>query len=196
MRKAEKTRKHIVEVAASIFNKKGFAGTSLSDLTEAIGLTKGSIYGNFASKEEVAVEAFQFAVEKMRSELTAAAKAKKSPIEQLFGIIDYMSTYVLNPPVPGGCILLNTAVEADDNNPVMKERVATELKKMVENITRLLKKAEASGEIVLRGRDVRTIAYALFCALEGGVMMSRVQHSTKPMQEVSNFWKSYINSLV
>ena len=52
--RSEKTRQLIIETAAPIFNKKGYAGTSLSDLTQATGLTKGSIYGNFKNKDEVA----------------------------------------------------------------------------------------------------------------------------------------------
>ncbi len=194
MSKAEQTKKYIIEVAASVFNKKGFAGTTMSELTSATGLTKGSIYGNFATKEEVAVEAFQYAVAKMRSELNTAAKTYQSPLDQLMGIIDYLRTYVLQPPVPGGCILLNTAVEADDNNPVLKGRVAAELKKTVDTIHGLLKKAVSTGEIVCNC-DTRTIAYNIFCAIEGAVMMSRVQNSTKPMQEISTFWKQYLNAL-
>ncbi len=194
MSKAEKTKKYIVEVAASVFNKKGFAGTTMSDLTTATGLTKGSIYGNFTTKEEVAVEAFQYAVAKMRTEVHAAAKVSKSPLEQLMGIIDYLRTYVLNPPVPGGCVLLNTAVEADDNNPALKGHVAAELKKTVDTMAKLLHKAVAAGEII-QECEPRTLAYNIFCAIEGAVMMSRVQGSTKPMQEISNFWKEYLYSL-
>lgn len=194
MSKAEQTKKYIIEVAAPVFNKKGFAGTTMSELTAATGLTKGSIYGNFSTKEEVAVEAFQYAVAKMRAELNAVTKLYQSPLEQLIGIIDYLRTYVLQPPVPGGCVLLNTAVEADDNNPVLKGRVSGELKKIVDTIHGLLKKAVAAGEIV-RDCETRTLAYNIFCAIEGAVMMSRVQNSTKPMQEVSAFWKQYLDTL-
>ncbi len=59
MNKAERTRHFIIEKAAPIFNTKGYAGTSLSDMTEATGLTKGSIYGNFADKDEVALACFE-----------------------------------------------------------------------------------------------------------------------------------------
>jgi TetR/AcrR family transcriptional regulator, transcriptional repressor for nem operon len=58
--KAERTRAFIIESTAEIFNKKGYAGTSLSDLTEATNLTKGSIYGNFENKEEVALAVFDY----------------------------------------------------------------------------------------------------------------------------------------
>ncbi len=56
--KAERTRQYIIASTAEIFNKKGYEGTSLTDLTSATKLTKGSIYGNFRNKEEVAAAAF------------------------------------------------------------------------------------------------------------------------------------------
>ncbi|MCP2807331.1 TetR family transcriptional regulator, partial [Salmonella enterica subsp. enterica serovar Typhimurium] len=58
--KAERTRQYIIDKAAPIFNKKGYAGTSLNDLIEATGLTKGAIYGNFENKDEIALEAFDY----------------------------------------------------------------------------------------------------------------------------------------
>jgi TetR/AcrR family transcriptional repressor of nem operon len=58
--KADRTRQFIIETTANIFNKKGYAGTSLSDLTLATGLTKGSIYGNFENKEDVALAVFDY----------------------------------------------------------------------------------------------------------------------------------------
>src|SRR5258708_491370 len=67
MSKAERTRQLIVEKTAPIFNTKGFAGTSLSDMTEATGLTKGSIYGNFTNKDEVALAAFDHNLQKLRN---------------------------------------------------------------------------------------------------------------------------------
>ena len=60
--KAEKTSQYIVETTAPLFNKNGYTGTSLSDITDTTGLTKGAIYGNFKNKEELALEAFNFNV--------------------------------------------------------------------------------------------------------------------------------------
>ena len=57
MSKAEKTKQHIIEKTATLFNTKGYISTSLSDITQVTGLTKGSIYGNFENKDEVAIEA-------------------------------------------------------------------------------------------------------------------------------------------
>jgi TetR/AcrR family transcriptional repressor of nem operon len=60
MSKAEHTKAFIIEKVAPVFNKKGYAGTSLSDMTAATGLTKGSIYGNFENKDEVAVAVYEY----------------------------------------------------------------------------------------------------------------------------------------
>src|ERR1700709_1960745 len=67
MSKAEKTKQFIVEQTAPIFNTKGYAGTSLNDITEATGLTKGSIYGNFANKDEVALAVFDYNLQKLNA---------------------------------------------------------------------------------------------------------------------------------
>jgi len=55
--KSDRTKKFIVEQTAAIFNEKGYAGTTITDLTNATKLTKGSIYGNFTNKDDVALAA-------------------------------------------------------------------------------------------------------------------------------------------
>src|SRR6195256_6799324 len=62
--KGEQTRRDIVQKAAPLFNQKGYEGTSLSDLMDATGLQKGGIYRHFASKEELALEAFDYSWQK------------------------------------------------------------------------------------------------------------------------------------
>src|SRR5262245_13558435 len=59
MTKAQRTRLHIIEKTAPLFNMNGFDGTSLADLCRVTGLTKGALYGNFLDKEELATEAFR-----------------------------------------------------------------------------------------------------------------------------------------
>ena len=67
MTKGEQTRRQIVEKAAPLFNRKGYEGTSLSDLMNVTGLQKGGIYRHFSSKEELATEAFDYAWQKAAS---------------------------------------------------------------------------------------------------------------------------------
>jgi len=65
--KAELTTQYIIETVAPIFNKNGYAATSMSDLTKATGLTKGAIYGNFKNKEDLAIASFKHNVKVIMS---------------------------------------------------------------------------------------------------------------------------------
>ena len=86
--KAAQTSAFIIETVAPIFNKNGYAGTSLSDITKATGLTKGAIYGNFKNKEELAVAAFNTTVKKMLRRITEHQSITNSPLEKLFLITE------------------------------------------------------------------------------------------------------------
>ena len=61
--KAERTRNLIVAKSAPIFNQLGYGDTSLSTICNSTGLSKGSVYGNFKDKNELALEAFNLGVE-------------------------------------------------------------------------------------------------------------------------------------
>ena len=127
MTKADKTRQHILEKTAPLFNRKGFHGTSLAELTAATGLTKGALYGNFQDKEEMALEAFQYSIAKVREVVKLELSGSFTCKEQLIALLSFYSNYVFSPPIPGGCPLLNTAIEVDDHRTSMRRVVVKEL---------------------------------------------------------------------
>lgn len=193
MSKAERTKQFIIEKAAPIFNTKGFAGTSLSDLTEATGLTKGSIYGNFESKEQIALDAFKYGVVRIKQ----AVQSKTDTVEntdKIFLFLDFFLDYVFSPPVDGGCMLLNTAVEADDTQPVLKKEVAKELLTIVTYVQKLLEEASIHKKLT-EGYTTEMLAYAIFCAIEGAMMIARTQNNIRPMQQVVYYWKNQLKAL-
>src|SRR5579862_8076847 len=89
MGKAERTKEFIIAKTAPLFNQKGYAGTSLTDMTDATGLTKGSIYGNFADKDDVAVAAFDHSMEKLIEqvrELQGGSRSARSKLEAFISV--------------------------------------------------------------------------------------------------------------
>src|SRR3982750_3236492 len=110
--KSERTRQFIIEKIAPIFNAKGFTGTSLSDLTEATGLTKGSIYGNFANKDEVALAVFEYNLSLLNNGIKAITAGSTNAIEKLIKMANFYRSEFKNTTIRGGCPILNTAVEA------------------------------------------------------------------------------------
>src|ERR1051326_7345610 len=106
MRKGERTRERIIEQTAPLFNQKGFFGSSLSEIMEATGLQKGGIYNHFVSKEELALQAFDYAAERVSERLSLLLSEKNDPVDRLLAFASVFCDLATNPPVPGGCPLL------------------------------------------------------------------------------------------
>lgn len=194
MNKAQRTRRHIIEKTAPLFNMNGFDGTSLTDLCRVTGLTKGALYGNFANKEELATEAFRYTISRMRSVGSRSMLSQASYRRKLDALLSFFLHAVLNPPVRGGCPLLNTAVEADDHRPSMRKVVVEELEKSVNSMTKLLDGGKASGEF---RKDVRSreLAMLFFCSIEGAIMFSRVSASKEAMELVTGMLRGMIDKI-
>jgi TetR/AcrR family transcriptional repressor of nem operon len=167
--KAAKTKEYIVRIASPIFNMKGFAGTALSDLTEATGLTKGAIYGHFDGKQDIALEVLEYHLktlqEKIRRQMSRATNSRER-------LLIYIETYrKINSSIfpKGGCPILNTAVDADDTNPTLKARVSDAISNWKERIASIIEDGIAHGEF--KRVDAQGIALTLIALIEGGVMI-------------------------
>ena len=147
MKKSEKTREFILEKCAPVFNQKGYTGTSLSDLENATGLTKGCIYGLFRNKEELAVACFDYARSLIHERMDSEAKKKDNAIEKLRAIFDMYRTFPEFWPVKGGCPILNTSIEADDTNPELQERVVKALEIWRRYFASIITRGIRNGEI-------------------------------------------------
>src|ERR1700744_4658436 len=113
MTKAERTRQFIIEQAAPIFNKKGIAGTSMSDVMEATKLAKGGLYGNFDSKETLCLEVFTYLTDLTQHAPTKLIAEAKTAPEKLYALLDFYNDKILKNG-RGGCPILNFGAEADD----------------------------------------------------------------------------------
>lgn len=192
--KAEKTKQFILQQTAPLFNMKGFEGTSMADLTGSTGLTKGALYGNFHNKEDLAMEAFKYAVGRVKELVKERVDHETTYKRQLRAMLDFFAEYVFHPPVAGGCPLLNTAVQADDQFPGMRRVVVKELMSTVMFIYNLLNKGIQAGEF-RKDVNTRELAYTIFCSVEGAIMFSRAERSEEPMKIIIKHCKKLINEI-
>ncbi|MGO4293943.1 TetR/AcrR family transcriptional regulator [Chitinophaga sp. RAB17] len=180
MGKAERTRQFIIEQAAPIFNRKGVAGTSISDILKATRLAKGGVYGNFTSKEEIVMEVFDYIAEAERQQLmkiTATASTSVGKFEALF---EYYATFPKNQRVAGGCPMLNFGVEADDTNPGLKKKVSELILYYESRIAKMVQYGKDNGEFK-PDWDEKQFAVRMFTMLEGAILVSSVLGHNKQM---------------
>lgn len=193
MNKGDLTRERIIAAAAPVFNRNGFTGTSLSDLMEATGLQKGGIYRHFKSKEELAVAAFDHAWK-------VARKTRWLDVDKTTGAIDQLQKFVANfverrtGLVQGGCPILNTAIDSDDGNPVLRDHVRKALRQWNKRIRDIaaagIETAEIRAEV-----DPQAVAAVIISALEGATMMTRLQESIEPMEQVRHYLQAFLQGL-
>jgi len=147
MSKAEKTRHFIIKRVSPIFNRHGYAGTSLSQITEAIGLTKGAVYGNFESKEEIAVEALQYNFDQISGEFGKKLIQYENSCDRLVAFASFYHENYSKIALMGGCPLLNAATENDDGNTALKKRVIRLFEFWESSIRKIIERGISRNEI-------------------------------------------------
>jgi TetR/AcrR family transcriptional repressor of nem operon len=193
MTKGEQTRRKIVEAAAPIFNQHGYEGSSLNDLMKATGLKKGGIYRHFSSKEELAAEAFDYTWE-------SAWNVRLLHVDEQANGIDKLKQLIANfvehrSPVAGGCPILNTAIDADDGNPVLRARVAKALRSWVTRLQTIVEQAQKRGE-ARADADAKAVGTLIVASLEGALMMSRLQRNDEALRRVQLHLNQYLDNEV
>ena len=194
MGKGELTRQRIVALAAPIFNQKGYAGTALSDLMRATGLEKGGIYRHFVSKQELAEDAFDHAWKVAMDTRFEGSEKIPNAVERLQQIVrnfrDQRSGLV-----PGGCPLMNTAIDSDDGNPRLRAKARSALRLWIERLQSIAEEGKSKGEI-RSDVDAAKLGILIAGTLEGSLMVSRLQRNEEPLDLACRHLDEYLETRV
>jgi TetR/AcrR family transcriptional repressor of nem operon len=193
IRKGERTRERIIRQAAPLFNQRGYEGSSMNEIMAATNLEKGGIYRHFSGKEQLAAEAFDYA-------WAEALQARRSDLESVENSVDKLKQYIENfversGSVPGGCPLLNTAMDSDDGNVVLRTRARKALEGWQDFLGAIIAGGIRKGEI---RRDVAKakLANLIIASLEGAIMIGRLEHSIEPLRQAKAHLDTYLESKV
>ena len=191
MSKARQTKALIIHQAAELFNQKGYAGSSIADIMQATGLKKGGIYNHFKSKDELALAAFDYAVSLMSQEVWQAIKTKRGAVERLEALVSAYLIYADKPPLPGGCPILNTAIEADDLESPLRDRALAAIDSWRSLIVRIVEKGIKKKE-VRSTVEPDTVATIIICSIEGAIMMSQLEKNPIHLKRAVAHLQGYI----
>lgn len=181
--KGDRTRQLIIEKAAPLFNKNGYAGTSLSDIMKVTGLAKGGLYGNFKNKDEIAAMTFEYSFQKIKSAIVMKLSGCTTSIQKLTAILQFYRTYITNPPIEGGCPLLNTSVEADDSFPFLKTRARAAQNEMLQSLVLIFQSGKKYGEFKENVQPQRE-AEMMYALIEGGIVMAKINDNPVTLHRI------------
>ncbi|MGD1918080.1 MAG: TetR/AcrR family transcriptional regulator [Pleurocapsa sp.] len=191
MSKAQQTKARIIHQAAELFNQKGYAAASISDIMQATGLKKGGIYNHFQSKEELSLVAFDYAVSLVSQDIWNAIKTKRNARERLEAMLSAYLGYIENPPIVGGCPILNTAIETDDTDSPLRDRALAAINSWRNLIIRIINQGIKKGEIAST-IEADTIATIIISNIEGAMMMSKLEQNPVHLQRAIAHLQDYI----
>ncbi len=194
MSKGEETRERILARSAQLFNRQGYFGASLADIMRETGLEKGGIYNHFSSKEQLALEAFDYAYGLVQQRVRQALAGKLNAIERLQAIVSVFQGIAEDPPVAGGCPILNTAIEADDANEVLRDRARAAMDDWRSTIQRIVNKGIERQEI-RPGINVDEVATIFITTLEGAIMLSNLYKDPIHMNRAADHIVRYIETI-
>lgn len=179
MSKAEKTKQFIIEKTASLFNTKGYISTTLSDITEVTGLTKGSIYGNFENKDEVALEVYKYNAKLLKQSMSRSFSEEfPSSIDKLRAFVAFYRKNWQPVFFNGGCPLMNAATEADDTMPNLKNQVVKSFEEWIIKISEVITQGQKTGEMN-EYADAGEYASLFVMLIEGGILLSKTTGEEK-----------------
>lgn len=190
-RNPEQTRQLIIEKSIPIFNTKGYNTTSISDITAATGITKGAIYGNFKNKDDVASAAFDRAAVIVTGQIADRIRKEKTAPDKLLAMVNYYEEYVQNPPIPGGCPLLNSSIEAADNLPFLRLKIIRSIALIRDSLVKIVNRGIQEGQIK-KGVDADEFGVSFYAAIEGAISLSRIEGDARSYQHVKQFLKKRI----
>ncbi|MFS4491501.1 TetR/AcrR family transcriptional regulator [Maribacter sp. 2308TA10-17] len=176
--KAERTTAFIIETVAPVFNKHGYIGTSMSDLTEATGLTKGALYGNFENKEALALSAFQYNSNKLLGKIDERLSEGGTAMDKIFSLTNFYRNYDIFTMDMGGCPILNTGVDAQHNNPLLSAAAKETIKTIEGKIALVFENGVNAAELRLPVTPLQ-FAKQLYTMLQGAVAMSTMTRDRK-----------------
>ncbi|SDI60612.1 TetR/AcrR family transcriptional regulator [Chryseobacterium jejuense] len=193
MSKAEKTKQFIIEKTATLFNTKGYNATSLSDITQVTGLTKGSIYGNFENKDQVAIEVYKYNAGLLSKVMNhSLGDQYQTSTEKLHAFVTFYRKNWRSVFSNGGCPLMNAATEADDSFPALKNYVQKSFTLWTEKIAAVIVQGQKNSELKA---SVNADEYAsLFIMLiEGGILLSKTMDDEKFLNQALDKVKDMID---
>lgn len=192
--KSENTKRLIIEKTATVFNTKGYAGTSINDLMIATGLSKGCIYGNFENKDEIALNVFDHNFGKVTQHMKDRILATENSIERLLVYPQTYKNYFRYPFLQAGCPILNTATEVDDTHPKLKERTQKALAFWKTSIENQIKRGIARKEIK-EDTDPTEIAVIMISMIEGAFMQAKVNNHMVELKIAMSFLEKLVKNL-
>jgi TetR/AcrR family transcriptional repressor of nem operon len=188
-------KEKLLDAAERLMLAKGFVATTVDEICHEAGLTKGSFFHYFKSKENLGKAVLDRFCQ-VRLELLQQSPSQKNtdPLERIYGWIDFAIEMSKSPMAQNGCLLGNFAQELSDTHPQMRSSCARHFTDWAGLLKKELDEAKAKHrpEALL---DTTSLAEHLIAIIEGALILAKAKQDMAVMEQSLLHFRRYVKSL-
>jgi len=193
--KGVQTRQKIVSKSLQLFSVKGYYHTSVNDILDATGLTKGGLYGHFASKEDIWYAAYDAAVDIWKNIVFRGIRNSTDPLRRVEKFIENdMNYYLGEDTFAGGCFFLNMVVELSGQSVAMSKKILSGFVRLSQLLQSWLEQAEENG-VLKEGLDLKEISNFIIISLNGAAALYISSRDPSVLKQTVRQLRFYIKQL-
>jgi TetR/AcrR family transcriptional repressor of nem operon len=186
----------IIHESLRQFSTKGFMSTTINDILEGVGTSKGGFYNHFKSKEELFFAALSEARKIWRQKNLAGLDRCPRPLDKIKRLLEnYRDRYLPDfEDFPGGCVFVALAVELNDQHPHLAREVNEGFRRFKALLKRLLDQ-EQQGGTLKNGIDTTVVAEMIFGGLLGASVAFTADKSREHLDQCIEGLIAFLNMI-
>lgn len=173
-----------LDTAVRLFWERGYAATSVTDLTDAIGISRSSLYQAFGNKDELFGAVLERYAAGELHRLTAVLGASQNGLASIEAFFDGLVGHLVAPRGRYGCLVTNTATERGAGTPAVRARVADLVGSLERAFGACLIEARANGELDADA-DVGALARHLTAVAQGLQVLAKTEPDERYLRDVA-----------
>jgi len=193
--KGIQTRRKIITESLQLFSVKGYYNTSVSDILAVSGLTKGGLYGHFASKEDIWYAVYEEAVSIWKGIVFKGIRNNSDPLKRIEKFIendmrDYLGTDVFE----GGCFFLNMLVELSGQSASMSRQILRGFVRLSGLLRSWLQEADHKG-MLRENLNLKEVSNFIIISLNGAAALYISSRDRNILDQTVQQLRFYIEQL-
>jgi AcrR family transcriptional regulator len=147
LKKGERTREAILDVAANLATQEGLEPLSIGRLAVATGMSKSGLFAHFGSKEALQLSTVDHAAQRFIAEVIAPARSAPKGLARVWALCDHMIDYAERQVFPGGCFFAATSFEFNNRPGSVRDRIEENLRSWFSYLQHAVEQAQQAGEL-------------------------------------------------
>jgi len=178
-------QQQVLENAMQVFWRKGFATTSVKDLTDVTKLQPGSLYGAFKNKRKLFEYALDYYYENLYKTVEEVLRSEAPPLLRIRQFFENFLNLARDDVDNKSCLLVNTLIEVPPEDAEIKQRITNMFEKIEKLFVEVLYEAQDDGSLA-NGLEPESTAKMIMSGIFGLQVYNKMQNGKDDLRQIVN----------